>query len=122
MRAPAHGAAVAPPSYPPRADLRGMPQLWRYRQRHNVVIVCLDDPSEYEAARPALAALDAELIAEPRGGVLSGILGRPSVTVCDRFLDVRLKAERPALAAVLDELRLIEYSCPECPQAAEEQW
>lgn len=119
MRAPAGEMATAAPQ-PSRSDLRAVPQLWPHRQRRNVVIACLDDPAEYESARPALSALDAELIVERRPGALSGLLGRPSVTVCDRFLDVRLQAERPTLAAVLDELHLIEYSCPECPQAADE--
>jgi hypothetical protein len=41
--------------------------------------------------------------------------------VCDRFLDLELQADYLPLESVLGELRLIENSCPECPQAAAEQ-
>jgi hypothetical protein len=97
-------------------DLRSLSELWHLRQRRNAVIACLDDPSEYESARPQLDALDAELVVDREPGRLSERLGRPSVTVCDRYLEVGLHAERPSVDAVLDEIRLYEVSCPECPQ------
>jgi hypothetical protein len=98
------------------ADLRSVAALWPLRQRRHAVIVCLDDPSEYEALRPALGALDAELVVEREPGPLSERLGRPSVTVCDRYLEVGFTAERPPVERVLDEIRMYELSCPECPQ------
>jgi hypothetical protein len=107
-------------SVQPPSDLRSVSELWRYRQHQNLLIVCLDDPAEFEAARAELAALDTELITETEPGPLSRLLGRPTVCVCDRFLDVELCADYLSLASVLDELRRIEYLCPECPQAGAE--
>jgi hypothetical protein len=98
------------------ADLRSIPSLWHLRQRRHVVIACTDDPSQYETARPELDALEAELVVEREPGPLSERLGRPSVTVCDRYLEVGFTAERPPVERVLDEVRLYEVSCPECPQ------
>ena len=80
------------------------------------MIACLDDPSEYESAREQLDALDAELVVEREPGPLSERLGRPSVTVCDRYLEVGVSGESIPLERVLDEVRLYEVSCPECPQ------
>ena len=97
-------------------DLRSAPALWHLRQRRHAVIACLDDPSEYERARPELEALEAELVIEREPGPLSERLGRPSVTVCDRYLEVGFTAERATVRRVLDEVRLYELSCPECPQ------
>ena len=97
-------------------DLRAVPELWHLRQRRHSVIACLDDATEYEAARHALEALDTELIVEREPGPLSRRLGRPSVTVCDRYLEVGLRDERPPVERVLAEIRLYEVSCPECPQ------
>jgi hypothetical protein len=97
-------------------DLRSVPELWHLRQRRHAVIVCLDEPAEYERIRGELAGLDAELVVERDPGPLSKRLGRPSVTVCDRYLEVGMRAERPPVERVLDELRLYEVSCPECPQ------
>jgi hypothetical protein len=97
-------------------DLRDTPELWHLRQRAHAVVVCMDDPAEYESARAELAALDAELIVEREPGPLSRRLGRPSVTVCDRYLEVGLAGERPPVEHVLAEIRLYEVSCPECPQ------
>ena len=98
------------------ADLRSVAALWHLRQRRHAVIACVDDPSEYEGARAELAALEAELVVEREPGPLSERLGRPSVTVCDRYLEVGFTAERPPVERVLDEIRLYEVSCPECPQ------
>jgi hypothetical protein len=108
-------------SIQPRTELRHVSELWRYRQHKNLLIACVDDPAEFEAARAELLALDTELISESRPGPLSVLLGRPSVTVCDRFLDIELHADYLPLESVLGELRLIETSCPECPQAAVER-
>jgi hypothetical protein len=79
-------------------------------------MACLDDPSAYEAARADIEALGAELLVERVPGPLSERLGRPSVTVCDRYLDVGLRGRRPPIESVLDEVRLYEVACPECPQ------
>ena len=67
-------------------DLRSVSSLWHLRQRRHAVIACLDDPSEYQRVRPQLEALEAELVVESEPGPLSERLGRPSVTVCDRYL------------------------------------
>jgi hypothetical protein len=97
-------------------DLRSIPALWHLRQRRHAVIACLDDPSEYERARAELEALETELVLEREPGPLSERLGRPSVTVCDRYLEIGFTAERPPVERVLEEIRLYEISCPECPQ------
>lgn len=94
--------------------MRSLPQLWPLRQRRHVVVACLDDPDEYEAARGELAGLRAELVVERDPGPLSAALGRPAVVVADRFGTVGLHAERPPLREVLTELELFELSCPEC--------
>jgi hypothetical protein len=99
------------------AHLRGIPRLRPLRGRRPVVVVCLDDPAAYEERRDELAALDAELVVEPEPGDLSARLGRPSVTVCDRFLEVALHAEDvPPLEAV-KIVRWLEMRCEECPQS-----
>ena len=99
-------------------DVRSLAPLWRLRQRRNAVIVCLDDPGEYEAARPRLEALNAELVVERSPGPLSAVLGRPSVTVADRFGSVGFSAPSAPLSRVLEELEGFELACPECgPQA-----
>ena len=98
------------------SDLRAVDALRHLRQRRNAVVVCADEAGDYEAARGELEALDAELVVEREPGPLSARLGRPSVAVCDRWLEVVLHAERPSLDDVLAELRLVEHSCPECPQ------
>lgn len=107
-------------SPPARSDLRAVPALWPLRQRRNVVIACLEDPAPYEALRPRLAELEAELVVEREPGPLSAELGRPSVAVCDRYLDVVLHSERPPVEDVLAALTFVELSCPECPQESEE--
>lgn len=66
-------------------DVRSLAPLWPLRQRRHAVIVCLDDPTEYEAARSRFEELNGELIVEQTAGSLSNALGRPSVTVADRF-------------------------------------
>jgi hypothetical protein len=106
------------PSAP--SNLRSFPALQPLRQRRNAVVVCRDDAQQYEVARSALARLNAELIVEAEPGPLSTALGRPSVTVCDRYLDFGLHERAPSLDRVLGELELFELSCPECPQAADE--
>jgi hypothetical protein len=95
-------------------DVRSIESLWPLRQRRHVVVACLDDPAEYEAARPELDGLRAELVVEREPGPLSAALGRPAVVVADRFGTVGLHAERPPLADVLTELERFELSCPEC--------
>lgn len=99
-------------------DVRSLAPLWPLRQRRHAVIVCLDDPREYETARPAFTAMNAELVVERTPGSLSGALGRPSVTVADRFGSIGLRGARPPVRQILRELDGFELACPECgPQA-----
>lgn len=99
-------------------DVRSLATLWQFRQRRHVVIACLDEPGEYEAARPELAALNAELVVERVPGPLSQTLGRPSVTVADRFGSVGFSGAAASVDRVLHELEAFELACPECgPQA-----
>ena len=99
-------------------NVRSLEPLWYLRQRRHAVIVCLDDPAELEAARPALEALRAELVLEREPGPLSAALGRPSVTVASRFGAIGWRGERATVDRVLTELESFELACPECgPQA-----
>ena len=99
-------------------DVRSLSPLWPLRQRRHAVVVCLDDPGEYEAARRKLGERGAELVVERTHGPLSAALGRPSVTVADRFGSVALADEHPPLTRVLAVLEGFELACPECgPQA-----
>jgi hypothetical protein len=50
------------------ANVRSIPALWRLRQRRNAVIVCRDDPQEYDALRDRLADLEAKLVVEQLPG------------------------------------------------------
>jgi hypothetical protein len=103
---------------PDLQDVRSLAPLWPLRQRRHAVIVCLDEASEYEAAGPAFAALNAELVVERTPGALSKALGRPSVTVADRFGSIGLRGARPSVGQILRELDGFELACPECgPQA-----
>jgi hypothetical protein len=97
--------------------LRDIPALRPLRGRHPAVVVCLDDPAPYEARAGELAALDATLVVERDAGDLSARLGRPSVTVSDRYLDVALHAELPEPEEVVKLVRWLELRCEECPQA-----
>jgi hypothetical protein len=98
--------------------LRGIPQLRPLRGRHPVVVACLDDPAPYEQRRDELAALDAKLVVEREPGELSARLGRPSVTVCDRFLEVALHADDIDPDEAVRTVRWLEMRCEECPQAS----
>jgi hypothetical protein len=78
----------------------------------------MDDARALEALRPQIEGLGAALVVEPEPGPLSGRLGRPSVTVADRFGTVGLTAEQVPPERILAELEAFELSCPECgPQA-----
>ncbi len=101
-------------------DLRGTPALRGAYGRKHVVIVCQDDPSDFEAAADQLAAMNAVLVVEREPGPLSARLGRPSVTACDRYLDVGLCADEASVARVVEALRGFDMRCEECPQAADE--
>ena len=101
-------------------SLRGTPVLRSVYGRKHVVIVCDDDPSEFEAASDQFAAVNGKLVVEREPGPLSEVLGRPSVTACDRYLDVGLHAEHAEVARVVDALRGFDMRCEECPQAADE--
>jgi hypothetical protein len=99
-------------------NIRGLEPLWRLRQRRNVVVACLDDATELEAARSAFVELRAELVVEREPGPLSSALGRPSVTVASRFGRVGYRARSASVSRVLAELEAFELACPECgPQA-----
>ena len=97
--------------------LRGIPQLRPLRGRQPVVVACLDDPAAYEERRDELAALGAELVVEREPGELSARLGRPSVTVCDRFLEVALHGDDIDPAEAVTTVRWLEMRCEECPQS-----
>ncbi len=111
---------TAEPGFPEEAirDVRSLTPLWPLRQRRNAVVVCLDDPTDYEKARPELARLNAELVLERTPGPLSQALGRPSITVADRFGSVGLHEATASVEQILRELEGFELACPECgPQA-----
>jgi hypothetical protein len=97
--------------------LRGIPALRRLRGRHPAVVVCLDDPAAFEQRAEELAALDARLVVERVSGGLSARLGRPSVTVCDRFLEVELHAPDISADEAIKTVRWLESRCEECPQS-----
>jgi hypothetical protein len=99
------------------ADLRSIPALRSLRGRHPAVVVCLDDPAPFEQRADELAGLDAKLVVEREPGVLSARLGRPSVTVTDRFLEVAMHAEHVAPDDVVKTVRWLEMRCEECPQS-----
>jgi hypothetical protein len=92
--------------------LRGIAALRPLRGHHPAVVVCLDDPAAFESRRDELAALDAKLVVEREPGELSARLGRPSVTVGDRYLEIALQRPDAAPDEVLDTVR-----CEECPQS-----
>jgi hypothetical protein len=99
------------------SHLRGIPALRPLRGHHPAVVVCLDDPAPYEQRAAELEALDARLVVERTPGDLSARLGRPSVTVCDRFLEVELHAELVSPDDVVKTVRWLEMRCEECPQS-----
>lgn len=78
----------------------------------------MDDVRALEALRPQIERLGAALVVEREPGPLSVHLGRPSVTVADRYGTVGLTAEQATPERILGELEGFELSCPECgPQA-----
>jgi len=97
--------------------LRGIAALRSLRGRHPAVVVCLDDPASYEQRRQELARLDAVLVVEDEPGPLSARLGRPSVTVCDRYLEVALHGAHVAPDEAITLVRWLEMRCEECPQS-----
>ena len=97
--------------------VRGIPALRPLRGRHPAILVCLDDPAAFERHRDAFRALDAELVVEREPGELSRRLGRPSVTVCDRYLDVALHAEHVPPEEAMSLVQWLEMRCEECPQS-----
>jgi hypothetical protein len=96
------------------ANVRSIPALWHLRQRRNAVIVCRDDPQEYDALRDRLADLETELVIQQHRGPLSEALGRPSVTVIDRYGTIGLKEDHASLDRVLTQLEAFEMFCSEC--------
>jgi hypothetical protein len=99
-------------------DVRSLASLWPLRQRRHAVIVCADDSGEYVAARPQFAEMRAELVIEDTFGPLSRALGRPSVTVADRFGSIGFRAPYAPVDRILRQLESFELACPECgPQA-----
>jgi hypothetical protein len=99
-------------------SVRHLSPLWPFRQRRHLVVACLDDASPLQRARPRLAELGAELVVEACPGPLSAALGRPSLTVANRFGQVAWRGREPDLERVLAELEALSLACPECgPQA-----
>ncbi len=99
------------------ADLRSIPALRPLRGRHPVVVVCLDDPQPFECRADEIEGLEGKLIVEREPGELSARLGRPSVTVADRYLEVATHAEHVAPDEVVKTVRWLEMRCEECPQS-----
>jgi hypothetical protein len=97
--------------------LRAIPALMPLRGRHPAIVVCLDDATAYEERREEIVALDAKLVVEREPGDLSARLGRPSVTVCDRYLEVALHAEHVEPDEAIKLVRWLEMRCEECPQS-----
>lgn len=99
-------------------NVRDLPILWPYRQRRHLVVACVDDSGSLEPLRPQIEGLGGALVIEREPGQLSARLGRPSVTVADRFGTVAVSAARVPSQRILAELDAFELSCPECgPQA-----
>lgn len=98
--------------------LRGIAALRPLRGHHPVVVACLDDPAAFEQRRAEFERLDAKLIVESEPGPLSVRLGRPSVTVCDRFLEVSLHGADVTPEEAVANVRWLEMRCEECPQSA----
>lgn len=100
------------------ADIRSLEPLWRLRQRRHVVVVCGVDPGPYAVLAEEMSGLGAELVLETGAGPLGDALGRPSVTVADRFGTVGLHAQTTEPRQVLAVLESFALACPECgPQA-----
>lgn len=97
--------------------LRGIAALRPLRGHHPAVVVCLDDPAAFESRREELAGLDAKLVVEREPGDLSARLGRPSVTVADRYLEVALHGPDVDPDDVVKNVRWLEIRCEECPQS-----
>ena len=97
--------------------LRSIASLRPLRGRRAAVVVCLDDPAAYERERDVLHALDAELVVESEPGALSARLGRPSVTVCDRYLDIALHGADVPPEDAVKLVTWLEMRCEECPQS-----
>ena len=97
--------------------LRGIAALRPLRGHHPGVVVCLDDPAAYETRRDELAGLDAKLVVEREPGELSARLGRPSVTVVDRYLEVALHGADLDADDVVKNVQWLEIRCEECPQS-----
>jgi hypothetical protein len=99
-------------------NVRALEALWHLRQRRHAVVACLDDARELERARAAFLDLRAELVVEREPGPLSAALGRPSITVANRFGRIGWRGENASVERVLSELESFELACPECgPQA-----
>ena len=99
------------------SHLRGVPALRPLRGRHPAVVVCLDDPAPFERRAAEIAALEGRLVVEREPGDLSARLGRPSVTVCDRFLEIELHGEDISPDDAVKAVRWLESRCEECPQS-----
>ncbi len=97
--------------------LRAIPSLRPLRGHHPAIVVCLDDPSPFERRRDEIHALDAKLVVEREPGDLSARLGRPSVTVCDRYLEVAQHAHDIPVDDAIKLVRWLEIRCEECPQS-----
>ena len=97
--------------------LRGIAALRPLRGHHPAVVVCLDDPAPFESRRSELTGLDAKLVVEQEPGELSARLGRPSVTVVDRYLEVAMHGADLDPDDVVKNVQWLEIRCEECPQS-----
>src|SRR5215213_7251110 len=98
-------------------NLRSLSALRPLRGRHPAVVVCLDDPTPYERLEDEIEALDAKLVVEREPGALSAYLGRPSVTVADRYLEVAVHERDVTPQDAVKMVRWLEIRCEECPQS-----
>ena len=97
--------------------LRGIAALRPLRGHHPAVVVCLDDPAPYESRRDELSGLDAKLVVEREPGELSARLGRPSVTVADRYLEVAMHGAQLDPDEVVKNGQWLEIRGEEGPQS-----
>jgi hypothetical protein len=99
-------------------DVRSLPALWPLRQRRHAVVLCGVDRAPFDRCAAELAALAATLVVADEDAALAAALGRPSVTVADRFGTVGLHEREASVERVLAELESFALACPECgPQA-----
>ena len=65
-------------------DVRSLPELWRFRQRRHAVVVCLEDPEEYEARRRAAGNVN-DLLGEVDAGIIHELKDEVELIVVDQY-------------------------------------